>query len=182
MKIKALVFISIIATVVCHAQLPKKYGINIQKADSPYNIKEYTNAVFFYSEAFKSIDWKALADDRYNAACTYALAKIPDSSFYHLNRLVTKQDYSNYEHITTDSDLNSLHDDKRWNLLLEAVKANKEKAEINYNKPLITKLDSIRIDDQKYRVELHDIEIINTPGKKVVKVGSCTHQRKIRTG
>jgi hypothetical protein len=158
MKIKALLFISLMTTLFCHAQLSKEYMINIQKSDSLYNIKEYKSAALCYSAAFKSNGWKATTNDRYNAACTWALANISDSAFYHLTKLVTKVNYSNYEHITTDTDLNSLHNDKRWNPLLELVKINKQKAEANYNKPLMAQLDTIFTEDQKYRVAIHDVE------------------------
>lgn len=158
MKIKALIIICLMTTLFSHAQLSKEYITNIQKGDSLYNIKDYKSSALSYSAAFKSNGWKATTNDRYNAACTWALANIPDSAFYHLNKLVTKYKYSNYEHITTDSDLNSLHEDKRWNPLLDVIKINKQKAEANYNKPLMAQLDSVYTEDQKYRVAIHDIE------------------------
>jgi len=40
-----------------------------------------------------------------------------------------------YEHVTTDQDLQSLHKDKRWKPLLEIIKQNKDKAEANLNNP-----------------------------------------------
>ncbi len=63
-----------------------------------------------------------------------------------------------YEKISTDVDLYPLHDDKRWVSLLEAIKQNKEKAEVNLNKTLVRQLDTIYRDDQKYRLELEEIE------------------------
>ncbi len=35
---------------------------------------------------------------------------------------------------------------------------NVEKAEVNFNKPLVAELDSIYNDDQKYRLQISDIE------------------------
>src|SRR5690606_35323113 len=75
----------------------------------------------------------------------------------------------NYIHITTDSDLNSLHGDARWKPLIEKIKQNKEKAEANLNKPLVAILDSILIEDQKYRLELKEIENKYGWGSKEMK-------------
>lgn len=57
-----------------------------------------------------------------------------------------------------DPDLQSLHNDKRWNPLLEIIRQNKEKAEANLNRPLAAKLDSIYMEDQKYRLQIDEIE------------------------
>jgi hypothetical protein len=86
------------------------------------------------------------------------LANDSDSSFFQLNRIATKANYMNYGHITTDPDLNSLHNDSRWKQLLDLIKQNKEKAEANLNKPLVAQLDSIYTEDQKYRLQIDEIE------------------------
>jgi hypothetical protein len=135
-----------------------EYSKFIKKANSLYKEKNYKESALAYSNAFKSNSWQGKPNDRYNAACSWALAKISDSSFYHLNGLASKGNYMNYEHITTDTDLISLHNDKRWKPLLEIVKKNKEKAESNLNKSLVSKLDSIHTEDQKYRLESEEIE------------------------
>lgn len=134
------------------------YSKFISKADSLYTLKLYEKSTAEYTKAFKSNNWKGSVNDRYNASCTWALAKVTDSAFYHLNRIATKGNYMDYEHITKDSDLISLHNDKRWNLVLELIKGNKEKYEKNLNKPLMAKLDSIHDEDQKYRLELGEIQ------------------------
>ena len=135
-----------------------EYSALVKKADSLYNAKEYKNSAFAYSEAFKTNGWKGMPNDRYNAACSWALTNCTDSSFFQLYRIATKANYMNYGHITTDPDLNSLHNDYRWKPLLEIIKQNKEKAEANLNKPLATQLDSIYIEDQKYRLQMDEIE------------------------
>jgi hypothetical protein len=75
-----------------------------------------------------------------------------------LQRIISKGYYTNYNHISTDSDLESLHKDARWLSLLNLVKENKEKAEANLNKPLVAELDSIFEDDQKYRLMIDDYQ------------------------
>ncbi len=77
-----------------------------------------------------------MVNDRYNAACSWALANQPDSAFVQLFKIAEKGNYTNYGHITTDTDLNTLHNDERWNRVIEIVKSNKEKAEANLDKHL----------------------------------------------
>lgn len=133
------------------------YGL-IYKADSLYNAKEYKGSALAYSEAFKANEWNGLPDDRYSAACSWALTATPDSAFFQLNRIAKKENYTSYEHITTDTNLNSLHADRRWAVLLDLIKQNKEKAEANFNKPLVAQLDSIFTEDQQYRLQIDEIQ------------------------
>jgi hypothetical protein len=139
-------------------QIPQKYFDLIKKADSLYQAKDYKNSALTYSSAFKANGWKAMSDDRYNAACSWALSNVPDSAFFNLFRIAKMMNYINYNHISTDTDLQSLYSDKRWDELLKIVKQNKEKAEANMNKPLMQKLDSIYTDDQKYRKQIGETE------------------------
>jgi hypothetical protein len=137
--------------------LPPSYSTLIKKADSLYKAGNYNQSALTYSEAFKANAWTGTSNDCYNAACSWALANNADSAFYQLNRIVTTMNYTNYAHIITDTDLKSLYADERWQPLLETIKQNKEKAEINFNKPLVAQLDSIYIDDQTYRKQLVEI-------------------------
>jgi hypothetical protein len=138
--------------------IPQAYFNNIKIADSLYDAKDYKNSAKYYSKAFEANGWKGMADDRYNAACSYALAGGADSSFFMLEKVATKMNYTNYGHITTDPDLISLHNDPRWKSLLVIIKQNKEKAEANLNKPLVAMLDTIMIDDQSYRQQIDGVE------------------------
>lgn len=135
-----------------------KYSVLVKKADFLYNIKEFKSSALTYTAAFRANGWTGTPNDRYNAACSWALANNLDSAFFQLNRIATRAKYMNYGHITTDSDLNSLHNDKRWKPLLEIIKQNKEKADANLNKPLVAELDSIFTEDQKYRLQIAEIE------------------------
>lgn len=51
-----------------------------------------------------------------------------------------------------------MHSDNRWKPLLEKIKENKDIAEANLNKPLVATLDSIYVEDQKYRQQIDGIE------------------------
>lgn len=138
--------------------ITKEYQAFVTIADSLYNAKDFKNSANSYSAAFKANGWKGLSGDRYNAACCWALAAVPDSAFFQLDRIATKSNYTNYGHITTDPDLISLHNDNRWKPLLEKIKQNKDKAEENFDKPLVALLDSILIEDQKYRNQIDGME------------------------
>ena len=128
-----------------------KYALLVKQADSLYNARDYKNSAQTYSEAFKSNDWKGYPNDRYNAACSWALAGIKDSAFFNLQRIAEQGNYADYDHISTDKDLNSLHSDKRWKLLLQRVKENKERSEEGLDKSLLQRLDSMTKEDQKWR-------------------------------
>ena len=138
--------------------IPAEYSILTKKADSFYNAKEYKNSALTYSGAFQILGGKGTMRDRYNAACSWALAGYPDSAFFNLERISTMLNYSNYSHISIDPDLKSLYSDKRWKPLLELVKANKDKTETFSNKELAHELDTIYEDDQKYRMQLEEVE------------------------
>ncbi len=129
-----------------------------READSLYDVKDYLKSAQKFSDAFKTNGWKGLSTDRYNAACSWALAGVPDSAFFQLDRIATKSNYTNIGHITQDTDLNSLHDDKRWQPLLAIIKGNKDKEEANLDKSLVAILDTVYIEDQKYRQQINEIE------------------------
>jgi hypothetical protein len=137
--------------------LPEEYFDNIKKADAYYQSKDYKNAAFAFSSAFKSNGWKGTIIDRYNAACSWSLAKIPDSAFFNLFRLANKMQFTDVNRLKTEADFYSLHEDLRWQTLLEVVQKNKDSAEVNLNIPVVRLLDSIFIEDQKYRLKLGEI-------------------------
>lgn len=127
-----------------------EYKDMTRKAFSLYEQKDYKKSATTYSEAFKVNGNNGLPTDRYNAACSWALAGSIDSAFFQLQ----KSNYTDYKHLSTDNDLTSLHSDKRWSDLLTLIKRNKEKAEVNFNKPVVAELEQIFEDDQRVRKEI----------------------------
>ncbi len=105
-----------------------KYFELANQAWKLYEAKDYLQSAQTYSKAF-NLSGKGLVQDRYNAACSWSLANIKDSSFAELFRITQKGTYNDVDHLTTDSDLFSLHSDKRWAEVVAAAKINKEKAE-----------------------------------------------------
>lgn len=139
------------------AQLNKEYTDGVNKAMAYYESKEFLKAANEYAVAFAALGGKASSIDRYNAACAWSKAGNKDSAFFHLNRLVTKAKFIDYDQMKHDKDFKNLHGDKRWTQMLALVKQNREKAEINLNKPLVALLDSVFRDDQGGRMQLDNI-------------------------
>jgi hypothetical protein len=139
-------------------QNQEKYTELTNEAWTLYQNKEYLLSAQKYAEAFFFFFFKGMTTDRYNAACSCALVNEADSAFVQLFKIAEKGNYTNLGHITTDSDLNTLHNDKRWSDVIEIVKSNKEKAEINLDKSLVAILDTIFDEDQKYRHQIAEIQ------------------------
>jgi hypothetical protein len=137
---------------------PKEYYDFVSKAEKFYEAKEYKNSALSYSEAFKTLGWKGIPNDRYNAACSFALANMLDSAFFQLDVIVNKSNYTNLNQITSDEDLINLQNDKRWETLISIIKINKEKKEKNLNTALVKELEIIFERDQKPRNDIKNIE------------------------
>ena len=135
----------------------QEYRDLIAKGMAMYQEKDYKGAAFSFSSAFKANDWKALPDDRYNAACLWAMSDYPDSAFFNLELIAKNSTFNDYNQLSSDSDLKSLHKDKRWKPLLEIVKQNKVKADAKLNKPLAQKLETIYFIDQNNRPKTDSI-------------------------
>jgi flagellar motor protein MotB len=157
MKIYIQLFLFFTFSTICFGQ-SAKYAELVKQADHFYRIKNYKTSALTYSKAFKLNKWKVSPEDRYNAACSWALADVSDSAFYQLNFIAIKNNYSRAEQLTGEKDFKSLRRDKRWKPLLEVINQNKERQEAKLNKPLVKILDSIHEKDQKYRIQLDEIE------------------------
>ncbi len=137
---------------------PEYYNL-VAKAESLYIAKNYKASAFSFSAAFGSNHGDGTVYNKFDAACAWTLANYPDSAFFTLEEIVAKYNFNEYEdvHISTNSNLNPLHNDKRWKSLLETIKRNEDKAERSLNKPLAAELDSIYTEDQKYRLMIDSI-------------------------
>lgn len=152
--------------------LPQAYFDLVQQADSLYQAKDFIHAARSYSEAFKAGDGKVYPNDRYAAACAWALAGVPDSAFVQLQKIAPEMTASQYQYVAADENLNVLHGDARWAPLLESIKRNearapdkiKQREEVSGEagrhprNPLAARLDSILTEDQWYRMRSGDIE------------------------
>ncbi|MFB6343906.1 DUF6624 domain-containing protein [Saccharicrinis sp. FJH62] len=157
-KLTVLTILSLFVFNYTFGQDSEKYSELIKTALNLYESKDFLKSGEKYSEAFVALGGKGMLYDRYNAACSWALANKPDSAFVQLFKIAHNGNYTDYGHITTDTDLNSLHNDERWTKVIEIVKTNKEKTEANLDKPLVAILDTIYQEDQKYRQQIEGIE------------------------
>ncbi len=160
---KHLTSLAILSLLLCNftfAQDQGKYSELAAEAWSLYESENFGQAAEKYKEAFEQLGGKAYPDDRYNAACSYALADSVESSFYHLFYLAENPKilYSDLNQLSTDTDLEVLHTDQRWEHLLKIVTANKDEYEKYFDKALVAQLDTIYQLDQNYRNQIDEIE------------------------
>lgn len=127
---------------------PKYYQL-VDEAYQLYENKEYLKSGQKYAEAFVALGNRGMIEDRYNAACSWALANENDSAFVQLFKIAIKGQYSDYNYISHDTDLINLHQDQRWNELLGII----EKSEANLDKTLVAILDTVMQDDQSCRLQ-----------------------------
>ncbi|MGQ0828698.1 MAG: DUF6624 domain-containing protein [Bacteroidota bacterium] len=152
-----------------YAQTPTKYFLLTREAKLSLDKKDYKKSALLYGEAFKANAGKAFYQDRYNAACSNAMAGYKDSAFYQLFKIAELYDYSDYDTLTKAPHFISLHGDKRWNEVLNKVKQNIGKTETKLNKALVVLLDSVYREDQTSR--LQEVSIKN-------EFGTGSHQAK----
>lgn len=148
---KAILLLLVVIGITLHAQDQAKYDALVQEADSLYGAKDFPGSAQRYSAAFEQMGGLGTIEDHYNAACSWALAGMPDSAFSQLSRLAGKANYDDIPSILLDNDLSQLRADPRWLPLVALVSANRYKAQVNLNRPLAQLLDSIFIEDQRYR-------------------------------
>ncbi|MET3126794.1 hypothetical protein ABID42_001896 [Arcicella rosea] len=144
MKLK----ITILLLFVCSLTYGQTYKSLIAEADKFYQSKDYKKAVDMFKAAFK-IEQKS-AGNIYNASCAASLLGDKNLAFEWLNSAL-RNGWVNVRHLKADSDLNSLHEDDRWNNLVIEMQKELDKKEANYDKPLQAKLLAIYDDDQLIR-------------------------------
>ncbi len=83
---------------------------------------------------------------------------MPDSAFFHLFKVANAGKYADDQHLETDSDLVSIHKDKRWADLMTTVRNNKTALEAQYNQPVKKELEDIFVSDQYYRRKADSVQ------------------------
>ena len=126
----------------------QNYKTLVGEADAFYKNKEYKKSVEKYTAAF-SVEQKS-PEDLYNAACSAALLGNNKVAFQWL-QLALNKGWSNVNHLTSDSDLKSLHNDKKWPQLVSDMQKVVDAREANYDKPLQAKLLALFEEDQNIR-------------------------------
>jgi hypothetical protein len=124
------------------------------RAVSLYGEKNYQGSGLCFDSAFMLAKGNGLLADKYNAACSWALAGNADKAFYYLKKATDEDAFSGIKNLDEDTDLSSLKKDARWQPLVEQVMKNKMQADAKLNKPLAAMLDSIYDSDQGKRLLL----------------------------
>ena len=153
-KAVILILFGILITNFSSGQDDEKYNQLVNEAETLYESKDYLESGQKYSEAFVALGNKGTLVDRYNAACSWALANLPDSSFVHLTKIAEIGNYTDLKYITSDPDLTSLHKDERWNLVIGKIEFNRK----DFDEYLVSVLDTIYREDQGYRQQANEIE------------------------
>lgn len=158
MKLKLLLPILLLQTFNCIAQTNERYDDFILEGENFYQEKKYRESGLKYSEAFIALGNKGLIDDRYNAACSWALAGETDSAFVQLFKIARSGNYTNLVHISNDTDLKSIHTDTRWQEVIDLIEKAKEKQEAHFDHKLVARLDTIYERDQALRLKITEME------------------------
>jgi hypothetical protein len=131
----------------------KLYDLNIAKADSLLQLKNYPAASKEYSNSFEILGWKGFQGDRYNAARAWAMCGMPDSAFFNLFRITEKMDFEDYDGLQKEENFKPLYADERWSELNKLVKAKQSSMP-----ELALELKQILQDDQQYRLKIDSVE------------------------
>lgn len=154
-----LILPALIATTIAAHSQPLQYYALIKQADSLFLTKQYQQSSNLFSASFALNGGKGFMQDRYKAARSWALADTPDSAFFQLNRIATVAKYADYDELSAEVGFKNLQNDKRWMPLLELVKENQRQVterEKTYNRPLIKQIDSLAIEDQRWRHKINE--------------------------
>ncbi len=147
------------ATTVLHAQeTPSRYQMLVLEADSLMAQQQYLPAAHKYSAAFESFGWKGYTSHRYDAARCWAMADVPDSAFFNLDRIVAKAGFKDFGTLQQDTAFVSLRSDSRWTELVKMTKKNSGIDEATFDPVLFALIDSLAREDQKWRQAAMDIQ------------------------
>jgi carboxyl-terminal processing protease len=94
-----------------------------EKASQAYKAKNYKQSAELYVAALENEDNKSSL--AYNAACSFALAGEKEKAFKYLDAAIDFG-YTNASHLKEDTDLQSLHQDKRWQNIVFKVEEKSE--------------------------------------------------------
>jgi tetratricopeptide (TPR) repeat protein len=117
--------------------LTKSYNETIEEADSLFKVKNYKRAVISYEIAFKENGNQGRISHRINAAICYTLIGNFDGAFNHLFRIAEKGKYNNNFTLEENHQFDPLHNDIRWNKLIDIVILNKNILEKQLTKEFV---------------------------------------------
>jgi hypothetical protein len=139
----ALFILAFLAIIINQIIQKDKQEISISKlkneANNFYSSKKYEQATTKYLKVLELSDFESQKQSAaYNAACCLALQKKTDSAFIILKEAIT-YGYKNKKHLTLDSDLKILHNNSKWNDLINRIPKSKKLNEDPELAKIITK-------------------------------------------
>lgn len=123
-----------------------------------YEEKDYGRSARTYDSLFRGGKGKGNRFDKYNAACAWALAGNRNKAFLYLQESLITTEWVNLANVLADTDLVSLHSDKRWDALIRQVTTNNVIPEARMNKPLMALLDTVIRNDQTDRYQMDAVQ------------------------
>lgn len=151
----------VLLLLICYTSFAQKaanYQQLINEAWRLHEEKDFLKSAQIYSKALEGMNEKGLTSDRFNAACSWASAKKPDSAFIQLFIIAQKGNFKDLMITSTNADLKSLHMDKRWHKVLDIVAANNYKSESNIDFALVAKLDTLNEEYLDSRTQIATLE------------------------
>lgn len=136
------------------AQLSPEYTRLISEAENLYRQQDFLQAARSYTHAFASQRNRGLSKDRYRAACAWAQTAKKDSAFTELFRLASQPHFTQSKLLLSETALQSLHSDERWQALLTIVQDNHEQSQALLDQNLLAQLDRLSKEDMDIRAQL----------------------------
>lgn len=155
MKKEALTLSVILLYCTLLAQTPTAaYYAAVGRCDSLYTAKQYKAAAQAYQRLFTTFAEYVYWTEHYNAASNYALAGDVNSAFIQLYKAAENPDFTVYNQLATDPDLDNLHTDSRWAILTKDIRQRRDNKLPNANIQLVHILDTVFQTDQglRYRI------------------------------
>ena len=146
-------FLALFATIL--TSYGQNYDDLIKKADSCYEAKNYNVSTNYFEKAIKLKPESK--KNFYNAACAASLANDKKNSIKWLN-IAVENGFDDLNHIKTDSDLDNIRKEKKYEKIVAELQKKNELIEANYDKPLQTELLTILEEDQKYRMQMNETQ------------------------
>jgi hypothetical protein len=135
-------------------QPPPAFYEAVSRCDSFYMAKQCKAGALAYNQLFITYPTFVQWTERYNAASNWALAGDVDSAFIQLYKAAENPDFTAYNQLATDPDLDNLHTDSRWEILTKDIRQRRDNKFPNANIQLVHLLDTVFQTDQglRYRI------------------------------
>lgn len=149
----------------CLSLSGEDYYAFISRAETEYRGKSYSEASELYKKAFDGNGSAGFRNDKYNAACCSSLNGNFDECYRLLSEIIDGANIIKawndpvefYEMLIKDRDLDNFRKDSRWNQVKSRAEKLKDTFIKGLNRELLTRLNKLRDDDQKFRSRIYSV-------------------------